>query len=440
MAFFDKFKKRPTGGGEDAPPKGKFSETLAHFFRADTQTERVLRHEDFDAAGDVYYAKVSARYKVAQRILCLLLVLFMLLVTITNFRQITYGNLFYFFRDFGNAVDLASSGYETLSYDVYSNQSFSLYRGGIAAVSPTNVLVFTASGRRTLKSAVTFSSPQTVCSEKYVLVYDHKGDTFSIYNSFAKVYTESFKQSGEELLDAALSPSGGFAVMTRATDYKSVIYVYDENFKRIGKFSKDLYAFDFSLNGEGDRMATLYYDLGDGRGRTVFRVLDVTAENDETSDRVLIEESISAAFPIACTFLTGGRVAVLTDTAIRIFDEDGSLYDSTEFTGTISAAVATENGVAVALTQGSLHDRNRVIAYDADGNGLFDDTVTGAVNEIAVMDRFVFLRTVRGVKRVDTRSGDEQELECQGGNLLVYDGSTAIVCGESKAVYLKFGN
>ena len=423
------------GGGESSG----FAEKFTGFFSAEPQKEKILRHEDFTRAGDVYYASVSARYKVAQRILVLLLVLFLLFSIFTNIREITYGNLFYFVRDFGNAVDIESTNYETLSYDVYQNQNFSLYRGGIAAVSPSNVSVFTATGRRTLKSRADFVIPYSVCSDKYVLVYDMSGNSFALYNSFSKVYTESFDYP---ITDAAISDSGVFAVLTRSSDYKSVINVYNKSFKLIGRYSKNLYALDLSIDDKGERMAVLFYDVGDGRGRTTLRVYDisnrVSDKRDPDEDRILCEREIEYAFPISCSFNSGGGLSVITDSSILLLDGNLDPGDSIGYNAEVSAVYTGENGAAVALGSGALNDRNRIIAFDGNGKLLYDETVRSSVREISVLDEYVFVKSDTGAMRINTRNGDEERYECQSGRMLVYDSSTAIICAESKAIYIKF--
>ena len=52
---------------------------IGDFFNPEPQKERVLRHEDFNGAGDTYYANVSAFYKVAERLLWLILIIFMVI-------------------------------------------------------------------------------------------------------------------------------------------------------------------------------------------------------------------------------------------------------------------------------------------------------------------------------------------------------------------------
>ncbi len=419
----------------------RLAERLTFFFSADPQKEKILRHEDFSRAGDTFYATVSARYKVAQRIIVLLLVVFLLFSIFANIRDITYGNLFYFIRDFGNAVDIESTNYETLSYDVYQNQKFSLYRGGIAAVSPSNVSVYTATGRRTLKGRADFVDPYAVCSDKYVLVYDMSGRSFSLYNSFSKVYTENIEYP---VTDAAVSDSGVFAVATRSAEYKTVIKVYNKNIKLIGKYSKNLYATDIAIDEDGNRMAVLFYDVGDGLGRTTVRVYDISnrtsGDKDADEDRILFETVIHRDFPLSCSFLEEGGLSVVTDGVVSIFDSKYEIYDSYEYRGDISAFYAAGEGCAVAVKTGALNDVNRIIVFDKTGKMLYNEIIRESVNEIKFLDGYVFVRSDTGVARISASDGEIEKYSCQSGNLLVYDTSTAIVCTDSKAVYVKFKN
>ena len=427
---------------EKGKSKNAFFDRVAGFFSADPQKEKILRYEDFQNATDPYYATVSARYKVTQRVLALLLLVFLLFSIFTNIKEITYGNLFYFVRDFGNAVDIASIDYETLSYDVYPNQNFSMYRGGVAAVSPSNISVFTATGRRTLKSRADFVVPYAVCSDKYVLVYDMSGDSFAIYNSFSKVHTEKLDAP---VTDAYISDSGVFAVVTSSAAYKSVIRVYNKNFNITGKYSKDLYSTDVCIDAEGERMAALYYDVGDGRGKTLLRIYDISnrtsKELDPDEGRILYEHTFDYQFPLSCSFLEGGRLAVITNRSSAVFEsnkEEYEIYDSYSYSGELSAVWSGAGGSAIAIKDTTLNDVNKVIAFDKNGDIIYEDVVHESVREIAVLGDYVFIKSDTGVVRVRTKNGEEEKYTTQAGHMLVYSEDTVIICGESKAIYVKF--
>ena len=98
-----------------------------------------------------------------------------------------------------------------------------------------------------------------------------------------------------------------------------------------------------------------------------------------------------------------------------------------------------EQGSAVALKDTSLNNINRIIAFDSEGKLLYDDIVRDSVKEISVFGKHIFVRSDTGIIRLNTLNGEEEKYTCQSGNMLIYDESTAMICGESKAVYIKFG-
>ena len=126
------FKKKEDGEGTN-----KFFDKVGDYFNPEPQKERVLRHEDFNAAGDVYYASVSAFYKVGERLLWLILALFLVFSVVTNYKEITFDNFFYLMKDFSSAADSEVPQYQVLSYDSDSRQTFALYRGGLVSASPS---------------------------------------------------------------------------------------------------------------------------------------------------------------------------------------------------------------------------------------------------------------------------------------------------------------
>ena len=405
-----------------------FGQRLKEYFSTEPQKEKVLRHEDFNAAGDVYYASVSAAYKIAQRILWMLFIFFLIFSIITNFREITYDNLFYLIKDFSSAADAENNNYETLSYESDSRQTFALYRGGIATVSPSKLSIFTATGRRTLNSTSSFSSPYLISSNKYVMAYDTSGKTFSIYNSFARVHTETLEYP---VSNACFAEDGSFAIVTRSADSRSIIYVYNKSFKRVSELRADYYIFDLVIHKERNCLAMLYYDEGNGTGRSTLSVRDLSTL--EETKRLTFD----GEFSLACGFLENNRFALLSDRYIRIFDQD---FDEKERSrdysnGTITGYSLSEQGACVSVT---LSSSNWIIAFDKSGNLLYNESVSFTVSDIAVYNSYIFLQSEQGVTRISGTSQTQSYLKSGTGKLLIYNENTALVCGESKAEYLIF--
>ena len=408
-----------------------FAQRIGRFFSPEPQKEKVLHHEDFNAAGDVYYATVSAGYKVAQRLLWLIFIFFMIFSITLNYKEITYDNFFYLLKDFSSAVDAESTNYETLSYESDSRQNFALYRGGIATVSPSGISAFTATGRRTLRTDSVFSAPQVVCSDKYMLVYDTAGTSFAVYNSFARVYTETFSYP---ITNACFADDGRIAVVTREADSKTVVYIYNDDFDKLAKYRFDAYMFDIAIDSDRDLLAFVYYGIGNGTGQTTvsFRDLDTLEESDSFE--------LMGEFPLKSGFISKEKFAIVTDTAVRILDKNldvGSAETYDYINGNVTGYCVSDNGVAVSVTTSSLTE---IIAFNSDGELLYNDFMNMGITDIGVFGEYIFLQTEDGIVRLNTKTETEEFLTSGNGKMLVYNADTVLVCGESKAQYLLFRN
>lgn len=416
--------------GEDDAEQTVFGK-VGSFFDPEPQKERVLNREDFRAAGDVYYASVSAFYKIFERLLWVILALFMTISLATNYKEITYDNFFYLLRDFSTAAESNTSNYQILSYDSDSRQNFALYHGGLVSASPSSVSVFTAGGRRTLKSNNDYYSPSVVACDKYVLVYDTASSDFSVYNSFSKVYNENL---GAPITDACFNSRGAFALSTRQNDTKTFIYLYDGDIKLRGKIPDNRFNFDIALNDSESRVAALYYSAGNGVGETALCVYDVASSG---SAGTLAEIKIEGEFPLKCVFLENDDVAVITDRSVRVYDKSFKETSYEPFgEGDISAFNASQRGGAVVVSHGS---QKNVLAFNEKGKTVYNGNVGENVSAVDIAGDFIFLRTVSGVVRIDMNSDEREYLGSDSGEMLVYGEDTAIVCGDAKAEYLVFG-
>ena len=435
--FFNKNKEKNNNESPKKTSDRKFYSKITDLFSTEPQKEKVLRHEDFNGAGDVYYASVSAAYKIASRILLLLLVIFLVFSVIINYKQITYDNFFYLLKDFSASVDAESTNYDTLSYDSDSRHSFSLYRGGLAIVNPSRLTAFTATGRRTLDVTSEFSSPNVVCSDKYILVYDSSDGYFAIYNSFARVYSETSETLKYPVTDACFGDDGSFAIVTRSAKNKSVVRYYSKNMKEVFADNSNELCLDVQINSKQKILTSVHYDVGDNGGKTVISVIN---NIDDKNKREKIEYEISGEFPIASQFLdNGNKFAVITDRSIKIFNFDKELRQivSEEFSASyISGFYAEKNGIAISYVSES---KNHIIVFDKSGEMVYNDLVSVNVRDIGY-DEYVFLQTDSGVLRMDISKNEATSmlLQAQSGKMIVYDHKTAVICGESKAEYVVF--
>ncbi len=400
---------------------------IGRLFDPAPQKEKVLRHEDFNAVGDVYFANVSVAYKITQRLLILLLVFFLVFSLITNFKEITYDNFFYLIKDFSSAVDLESSNYDTVSYNSDQRHFFALFRGGLTVVNPSKISAFTATGRLTLQTTSQFSSPCVKTSDKYFVVYDTAGTTFSVYNSFSRIYSETFEYP---VTDACFSDNGYMAIITRDISHKSMVHIYNKSFNRLFTVPSNKYAFNIAM--DDNKIAICYYDIGDGSGKTDISI--------RTYDKMteIASISVDGEFVLSSGFLSDNRYAVITDHSIRIYDKNYEEINSYEYSSsTVTGFDMNDFGVAVSYTENS---KNTVIVFDKSGNLLYNEAISENINDISVYEQYIFFRTDTGVIRLDALTQSEQFLPSDQGKMLIYSSNTALVCGDSKAEYLVFNN
>lgn len=419
------------GKKEDGEGTNKFFDKVGDYFNPEPQKERVLRHEDFNAAGDVYYASVSAFYKIAERLLWVVLTVFLVFSIVTNYKEITFDNFFYLLKDFSSAADSEVPQYQVLSYDSDSRQTFALYRGGLVSASPSAVSVFTAGGRRTLKSNTEYYSPNIVCCDKYVLVYDSAGSAFSIYNSFSQVYAE---QLSSPITDATFAPDGSFAIATKNDDGKAVIRFYGKDLKYRGNVSDSKYVMDMSLSFDGDLFCKVSYQAGTGKGLSTLTLFDIASK--QTASK-LGEVEIDGEFPIGCSFIDGDRIALLTNISVYIFDKNCKQVEKLAFYGeSIRAFEVSSDGVAIVTGSKS---QKRAIVFDKKGNLVYNNSMAENVSAVSLEGDHLFMRTATGVIRTDVKRKESEFLACESGKMLIYSEDTAMVCGDARAEYLVFG-
>ncbi len=423
-----KVKSKKGGEAESDKTNSKLFDKVGDFFNYEPQKERVLRHEDFRGAGDPYYASVSAGFKVTERLLWLVLAIFMVFSLITNYKEITYNNVFYLFRDFSSIAEQQSSSYQVLSYDSDERQKFELFRGGIVSASPSYISVFTSGGRRTLKNNTDYDAPNVICCDKYVLVYDTAGSSFSVYNSFAKIHNQKLESP---ITDADFDDDGSFALATRKNDAETVIYIYNGDIKPIAECRDDRYVFDMSLDSKKEKLITLYYEAGSGIGRTVICEYDISKSGNDEKEIVLDGE-----FPIECAYLSNGSIAIITNRSIHIYDDRLREEESVSFADSeITAFDACRDGAAVAVSSGT---QKKVIAFDKKGDLIYNNITHENVRDIGVIEKTLFLHGASGVTRIDTKKDKSEFLSSEHGKMLVYDEFTVIVCGNAKAEYIVF--
>ena len=194
---------------------------------------------------------------------------------------------------------------------------------------------------------------------------------------------------------------------------------------------EEKYAFDVKFSKALDRIVGVYYSSGSGIGLTT---LSVRKYSDPINETVRLD--ISGEFPLAFGFLENGKSALITDSAIRIYNSSFEEIDVYQYANvSVTGFSMSASGGAISYIDES---KNIVVAFDKDGKLLYNDNVYRNVTDIGVFGKYIFIRTESGVVRLDSKTNKEKELLSDQGKMLVYNESTVLICGSSKAEYLVF--
>ena len=264
-----------------------------------------------------YYENISAGLGIVQVVLYLSLFAFVVLSFLTNTNLITYQNFYHFFQDLNASaerVDIFS--YDSVSYSTDEEQSFTLYRKGLAVAGNTGVTIFSATGRQLVSHGIQYNDPVAVGSGKYLLVYERGGKQYSLYNANTQMH------SGETeypILGAAVSDSGMYALISSASDANSAVYLYNNRFSPVSVYKKSGNVLDVDISADGRRIALLTVTANEGG------VSSSVMLAEPGKKEAIAEQKVASSLGLRCHFTDSGKLAVLCTTGLAYLSGNGEL-------------------------------------------------------------------------------------------------------------------
>lgn len=378
-----------------------------------------------------HYEAVSARLGILQVLLYLSLFAFVVLAFISNTELITYRNFYYFFKDLNTSFESISVYNEdSVSYSTADEQSFAVYRNGLAVAGNTSVTVFTETGRQTLSQTIAYQNPIAKGAGKFLLVYELGGTKYSLYNSNAQIYSGT---SAFPIRNAAVSDSGMFAIVSSSEEYTSVVSLYSSNFFLINRYNKNGYVMDVDLNADGSEIAVLTSIPQDGLFHTDLLLHQTGTSGEGTT------VSIGNSLALQCAYTETGGVSVLCNNGFS-FVKDGRstvFYDFNE--RSIVSADLGSDGLSVCLRNTAVSNKNDLIVFDKDGVLVYNESAPVLTRQMVRSGSSVFLLHGEGITRLDLSDGSSSMYACTTENrvLLAQNNRSVLLCSPQKAVFLK---
>lgn len=380
-----------------------------------------------------YYLVLSGRFKIAKYLSICLLVAF-LLSTIILFRdEITVENLRYLIKDFemGDTLNLTSG--EEIKYDADTQLALEMYKGDLVVAGSSYFYLCDLQGNKRLYEKSVFTNPVVVSSDKYLLVYGLSEYTYTLYNTFSKLHTETFNYP---ITGAAVSDKGLYAIVTRTTEYRSVVYLYNSSFERIGAVYKDKYIMDVSFNHDSSEL--LITSLYSKNGNYCTEIVTYAPYSDKPSSLIDVEGSMV----IQSGYNSNGGFSVMYDNKIEFYNKSSEISNTYVFPNGIVPidTEITHEYTAITYTENIVGDNMKVIVFDKNGDVILDADADGQPIKITCSKNFVFVLLNGRVCKIDISSGNVEYYDTAKNaiELLVVNEKSILVCFVDDTLRINF--
>lgn len=380
-----------------------------------------------------YYLSVSYRYKLLKYFTLLALVIFTLTMLTAYREYITYDNVRFLLRDLDEAAKSDNGDIiGTIRYDADGNKSYALYKGNLTVAGESQLSVYNASGRQLLSKTLVGAKPVAVSSDKYLLVYDLGGYKFSVYNLLTELYSETLDYP---VNGAAVADNGSFAVLTQTLEHRSAVFLYDKNFKLIGKYLKDKYVTDIELKSDGSELLIVSFYAADGEYMSEIAV----CKPKESTEKHKFE--LKGAFPLRAGYFNDGGYSIVCDGAIFFYDNNSKLLSTYQYGAmTLVSADVGGAGLAAIFNKNIVGRENSAVVFDTKGNIIYNNIIGDTCADLRYWGDYVFMLTESEVIRISPSSSDAIRIKVESGaqRLLVYDENTLMLCytGRTQTVRL----
>ncbi len=401
-----------------------------------TESDAVASKEQINLQNprNTYYDNVSNIYHTLFLIFLAALLVFVCVSILCNLELFTYQNFYYLAKDIGAASDLLYGSGNVINYETsVRNQTFALYRGGLAVGGDSGLQLFTATGRETLNTSPDYLQPVLHGSERYLLVYDIGEKRYSVYNSFVCVHHE---ECDYPIFAGAMSDSGYYTVVSEGYNHAGVVSLYNDRFELINRYNRTEMITCTAINQSGNRIA--FATAGMQNGEYISTLVIAIPGQSETRAEMRFE----GLFPYSVEFIDQHRLLLVGDSAAYIVSvDDGTVICPIMYAGIqLAYADTNPNYTALIFTVNPVTDTYRIIISDKNGNLITDQIFDANVSQLSLYGEYVYLVTDAGIIRIEPKTLTHQLIECetQGKVLLVSKENEALLCGGQSAVYYQF--
>ncbi len=378
-----------------------------------------------------YWMRVSRAYTLVFRSLLLVLPLFVIVFMAICAQAFTRNSVFGFGNDLLSVSSFLSSDYQTVYYTYEEGERTVLsYRDGVAVVTSSGIKVYSPDGERLLDKHMALATPRAVASDKYLVAYDFGTTSFAVTNGYSVLFEG---ETDFPILDAAVADTGHFALVTSSQTHLSQVLLYDANFNRIQRFSRNSATTDVCISSNGKYVGICALISENGVAKSVAELYRIGAK--EPTFAVRSDEPA-----LALSFTDARHLMLITPSAGYALDLDGK-QQRIDFGGhALVSYDVNRNGCAFLLDTDPVHGSSRVILCDKRGDLLNEMDFEQSFTAVAFGKEHAYLLGAQALWQVSCEDGSTAAItvhsEAQG--ILLTDGGQLRLVRAGAAEYVEF--
>ena len=392
--------------------------------------QRTLSH--YTGKGSPEESKISYILGISKVVSAFVLCILLVLTVIFGSGAISYEKVYYMFKDISYIKSFDEGAPESLSYSrPVQNQVFEVYKNGLVAASDSEIKMFTATGRVTLTAGSEMVNPRVSTSSGYILIYDQGRKSFSVYNSFVKLYSEHTEYP---VAFADMSDNGEFLVVTSSAKYASVVKIYNGEFKLQSELSKNERVIWASISSNGRYAAVMTLGASAGEAKVKVSVLDCK------KGEVISETDVSGSMPYRCDFLSNDRIVILLDDKALVISREGRAVGEYVYPASAQRIDVYKDRFAILFSEGAISGQKQLSVFDSGCSNIFTASVEGSIRDLELSGSYVYLLNSKEAIRISTTLGTRSVKDVYADTvaLVAFDDGRVAACSAAPGVYISF--
>ncbi|MBR2489170.1 MAG: hypothetical protein IKB45_01715 [Clostridia bacterium] len=298
-------------------------------------------------------------------------------------------------------------------------------------LSDTMVYSFAASGKELFSYNHGFENPVIKTSVSGALVFEQGGTgavIFSLSGVTGEIKTE------KEIITAAISDSGNYAIVSRSDKYASTVSVYNKSGKRLYEwYSAQDTVNNAAISPNGKKLAVSTFSANVGQYNSKLRFLEFDSAESEHS------ESFEGSIVYSLENTGGSKLAVVTKNGVKFIK--WSDFKTTDYENGYSAAFfrAGKGGSTAVFNRENDKTDNRIVIFSKKGEKTAEFEFKGIISDIAVYGGHIYCMSDTDIYLLDSSGKILRKASCGFGavNLCITATNTAVVVTDNKIEKIK---